>query len=141
MYSKQLFPLLISIYAVTVHEFSSPFSLFTCPPIPMTLTLFLFPLLQASLSPEGRDLIESSHLGLSISRSLTLCNLSGCGSLLFPHLLIFNFKLLHNNYRIFLVYIDFFWIIRYPLYPSWKPFSSMLSALNVILCKLLALYF
>jgi hypothetical protein len=45
-------------------------------PSPLALTyniLFLPPLLPGSLSPEERDLMEISHLGLSIPRSLTLC--------------------------------------------------------------------
>lgn len=54
-------------------------------PCPVSLAFFLPPLLQSTLSPKGRDLIDTSHLGLSISRSLMLCTLSGCGSLyLFP---------------------------------------------------------
>lgn len=37
------------------------------------------------LSPEKRDLMATSCSGLSVPRSLTLCRLSGCGSLyLFP---------------------------------------------------------
>lgn len=50
---------------------------------PLALRLFLSPLLPSSLSPEGRDSMETRHLGLSILRSLTLYILSGCGS---PHL-------------------------------------------------------
>jgi hypothetical protein len=43
------------------------------------------PPLQGSLSPQGSDLIETSHLGLSVPRSFTFCVTSGCGSLhLFP---------------------------------------------------------
>lgn len=45
------------------------------------LTLFLPPLPWGSLSPEGRDVMETAHLGLSVSKSLTLCTRSGCGSL------------------------------------------------------------
>jgi len=37
---------------------------------------FQIPLLQSSLSSEGRDLIGMSQLGLSVPRSLTLCALS-----------------------------------------------------------------
>lgn len=37
-----------------------------CPPPTMVLTLFLPSLLQGSLSPEGRVLLETSLLGLSI---------------------------------------------------------------------------
>jgi hypothetical protein len=40
---------------------------------------------QGSLSPEERDLLETSYLGPSVLRPLTLCVMSGCGSLyLFP---------------------------------------------------------
>lgn len=46
---------------------------------PLTLNFFLPPLLQGSLSPEvGIGLIKTSCLGLKVSRSLTLCPLSGC---------------------------------------------------------------
>ena len=41
----------------------------------------LFHLLQCFLSSVGRDLMETSHLGLSVPRSLTLCMLSGYCSL------------------------------------------------------------
>lgn len=45
----------------------------------------ILPLLQGFLSIERRDLIETSHLGQSIPRSLTLHIISGRGSLyLFP---------------------------------------------------------
>lgn len=43
-------------------------------------TLFIS-LLQDSLSPEERKLMETFHLGLSVPRSLTLCVLSSYGSL------------------------------------------------------------
>lgn len=49
--------------------------------IPLALTLFLLPLLQGSLSHEGRNLVETSCLGLNIQRHLVLCVMSGCGSL------------------------------------------------------------
>lgn len=42
-------------------------------PSPLALLLFLPPLLQGSLSIEGRDLIEISSLRLNVSRSLILC--------------------------------------------------------------------
>lgn len=42
-------------------------------------TLFPLPLLAGSLSPEGRDLMEASHLGLNVvPRSITLCIISSC---------------------------------------------------------------
>jgi hypothetical protein len=45
----------------------------------------LSPLLQSFLNPEGSDLMETSHLGLTVPRSLTLWSLPSCGSLyLFP---------------------------------------------------------
>lgn len=47
-----------------------------CLPSPLALILFLPPLLLGSLSPEGRDLIQTSLLGLSVLRPLTLCVLS-----------------------------------------------------------------
>ena len=43
-----------------------------CLPPRLALTLFLPTLLEGSLSPEGRDLMETSHLGLRVPRSLTL---------------------------------------------------------------------
>ena len=49
-----------------------------CPPSSLAPTLFLPPLLLGSLNPEGRDLVEKSHLGLSVPRSIIL---SGCGPL------------------------------------------------------------
>jgi hypothetical protein len=56
-------------------------------PCPLCLlhTLFLSPLLWGSLSAEGRNLMETSHLRLSVARSPTLCIMSGSGSLyMFP---------------------------------------------------------
>jgi hypothetical protein len=55
--------------------------LFCCPPSPLALTLFLFLLPWGSLNPEGKDLMETSCLGLRVPRSLTLSIMSGCGSL------------------------------------------------------------
>lgn len=43
-----------------------------CLPPSLALRIFLPPLLQSSLRPEVRDLIEISALGLSVPRSLTL---------------------------------------------------------------------
>ena len=37
--------------------------------------------LMCSLSPEGKDVMETSHLMLSIPMSLTSCIMSVCGSL------------------------------------------------------------
>lgn len=54
-----------------------------CPPYALTLTVFPFPLLQGSLSCEGRDLMETCHLGLSVPGTFTLFTLSNCGSLYF----------------------------------------------------------
>ena len=48
------------------------------PPSPLTLTRFLPPLVGFS---EGRDLMETSYLGLSVSWSLTFCIISGYGYL------------------------------------------------------------
>ena len=45
-------------------------------------TLFRPPLPWGSLSPEGRVLIMTSYLRLSVPRSFMLYRLSGCGS---PH--------------------------------------------------------
>ena len=57
---------------------------FWCPPSPLALIFFPPPLLQGSLSPEGRDLVETSLLELFISsrvfQDLFLCVMSGCGS-------------------------------------------------------------
>lgn len=50
------------------------------------LTIFPHPLLQGYLSSEERDLMETSHLGLNVLRSLTLYALYGCGCIYF-HLL------------------------------------------------------
>lgn len=46
------------------------------------------PVLQSSLNPEGRDLMLTSHLGLSFLRSLTLCTLSSLGLCMCSHLLL-----------------------------------------------------
>ena len=55
------------------------------PPYPLTFTLFLASLPQNSLSPKGRELMETCHLGLSVPESLILCLTSGSGSpYLFP---------------------------------------------------------
>lgn len=43
-----------------------------CPSSPLALRLFPPLLLLSSLNPEGNDLMETSHLGLSVSRSLLL---------------------------------------------------------------------
>jgi hypothetical protein len=53
----------------------------------MALTPVFVPLQQNSMSTDGRDLIETSCLGLSVPRSLTLCIMSGCRSLCLFHLL------------------------------------------------------
>lgn len=45
------------------------------------LKLFSLPLPQGSLSPEGRDSIETSNLGLNLPSFLTLCTSYGCGFL------------------------------------------------------------
>lgn len=50
----------------------------------LAFTLFGPPLLQGSLRPEERDLIETSHLGRVVSRSLIFWIMSGCGSLFIP---------------------------------------------------------
>lgn len=64
-----------------VEEALSPW----CPSPPLALTLFLPPLPLGSRGPEGRDWMETFCLGLSITRALTFCVSSGCGSLsLFP---------------------------------------------------------
>lgn len=55
------------------------------PPSPLALTLFLQTLLLSSLSPEGRDSIETSCLGISVPSSLTLCVFESL--YLCPHLL------------------------------------------------------
>lgn len=48
---------------------------------PLALTALLLPFLQGSLSPKRRDLMDTSHLRRSFSRSFTLCTLSHCRSL------------------------------------------------------------
>jgi hypothetical protein len=54
-------------------------------PFSLPLTLFLPPLVQVSLSSEGQDLIETSHLGMSAPWSPTFSIMSGFRSLyLFP---------------------------------------------------------
>lgn len=51
----------------------------------LSLTLFPSFLPQGSLRGERRELMEASHLRMSLPRVLTLCTLSNCGSLyLFP---------------------------------------------------------
>ena len=52
-----------------------------CPPSPLALILFPPPLPRGSLTPDGRDLMDMSHLGVSVPGCLTLCTLSSCGSL------------------------------------------------------------
>ena len=52
-----------------------------CPPPPLARVLCPSPLLQDSLSPEGRDFMETFLLGLNATSSLILLVLSGCGSL------------------------------------------------------------
>jgi hypothetical protein len=47
----------------------------------LALTLFWVPVLQSFLSPERRDLIVKSHLGLSVLKSFTLYTFSSCESL------------------------------------------------------------
>lgn len=49
--------------------------------IPLGSHTLLPSLLGHSLSSAGRDLTETSYLGLSLPRSLTLCIMSDCGSL------------------------------------------------------------
>lgn len=66
----------VHIYSEHVHK-KALFS--WCPPSLLLhsfqlLTFFLIPLLQGSLSPKRRDLMEIAHLELSIPRSFTLCN-------------------------------------------------------------------
>lgn len=53
------------------------------PRSPLAHALFLSPLFWGFLSPEGSDLIRTSHLGLSVPKSLILCIMSSCESL-FP---------------------------------------------------------
>lgn len=50
---------------------------------PLALTFSLPPLLQSSLISEGKDLIETSHLGMHVPRFLTLCPLDHCIFVLF----------------------------------------------------------
>ena len=55
------------------------------PPFTLALITFLLPLLQTSLNPKEKDLMETFLLGLSVPWSLSLCIMSGCGCLyLFP---------------------------------------------------------
>lgn len=49
-----------------------------CPPSPLALIIFLPPLLQSSLSPEGKDLMKTSSLGLSVPGSLILFKMPSC---------------------------------------------------------------
>ena len=50
-----------------------------CPPSPLALTLFLSLLHQNSENPEGKNLMETTHSGLSVPRSLIPCIMSACG--------------------------------------------------------------
>jgi hypothetical protein len=60
-------------------DFRSLISLVPCVP---SGSYTLFASSSAGLpDPEKRDVMEISHLGLNVSRPLTLCILSGCGSL------------------------------------------------------------
>lgn len=77
------------VRAASVSEFTCVSALWTqrtlfpwCPPSLLALKLLLPPLPRGFLSPEGRDLVETSHLGLRAQRSLCLCILSGCRFLL-----------------------------------------------------------
>lgn len=47
----------------------------------LALTIFLSPFQHRLMSLEGRWVIETFHLGLSIPKSLNLCMLPSCGSL------------------------------------------------------------
>jgi hypothetical protein len=47
----------------------------------LILTISLPPLPQSFLGPQGRDLLVTSHLGLSLPRSIILFTVSGCGPL------------------------------------------------------------
>lgn len=49
--------------------------------IPSVFSIILPPPLHSSLSLRGRDWMEISHMGQSVSRSLTLYTLPSCGSL------------------------------------------------------------
>jgi hypothetical protein len=56
-----------------------------CPLTTPVFTLFLLPLPQWSLNPSVKKVMETSNLGPSIPGSLTLCMMSGRGSIyLFP---------------------------------------------------------
>ena len=77
------------VHAASVSEFTCVSALLTqrtlfswCPPPLLALKLLLPPLPKGFLSPEGRDLVKTSYLGLRAQRSLRLCILSGCRSLL-----------------------------------------------------------
>jgi hypothetical protein len=62
------------------HVYLEGLVFFLVPPSILDPILFLPLLMQGSLSSEGRDLIETSHLGLNIPKGV-----SCCGSLyLFP---------------------------------------------------------
>lgn len=51
----------------------------------VALTVLPFLLLQGSLSPDRRDLMETCHIGSNVPSSPSLCIMSGCGFLyLFP---------------------------------------------------------
>ena len=50
----------------------------------LALIIFLPPLSHCSLSPDGRDVVETSYLVLSVLRTLTLCTLLNSGTLLLP---------------------------------------------------------
>lgn len=70
-----------------VQALSRPVLTCTLVPLYLQLTLSLCPssplapttLCLLSLSPRGMDLMETSHSGLSVSRSVTVCTLFSCG--------------------------------------------------------------
>lgn len=62
------------VSAASVSEFMRAL-LPCCLPSPLALTAFPPPLPQSCLSPEGRDLRDTFHLGLSFLSSPSLCTL------------------------------------------------------------------
>jgi hypothetical protein len=68
-----------SSYELPSHWFGGPSFIGVLHPEPLAFKVFLPPLPQNSLSPEGRELMETFHLGLRVPGALNLCILSGWG--------------------------------------------------------------
>lgn len=92
------------------------------------VALFLPPLLQGLLSLVMMDLMETSHVGLSVPRSLNLCIMYAMGLCTFPHLV--------QEEDSLMIFIHSFIHLFSPSFPpSFPPFLLSLSFfLTVVFC-------